>query len=393
MSELVGRSSEDLLKKLRKSYPVITVTGPRQSGKTTLCRMAFPDLPYVNLEAPDRREFATSDPRSFLKPLSGGAILDEFQHVPELPSYIQEMVDEPNFNGLFVLTGSRNLSVRTAVNQSLAGRTAMVCLLPFSYPEICAGWGDQSINEMLFRGSFPRIYDRHLDPPQALSAYVGTYIERDLRQMALIRDLPLFQKFLGLCAGRIGQLLNLESLGNDTGISQTTAREWLSLLEAGYIAFRLPPYFTNISKRLIKTPKLYFYDVGLAAHLMGITNLDQITTHPLKGMLFENLIILECMKFFMNRGLSPLFHFYRDSNGNEVDLIIPRGRDQMPIEIKAAETVQSAFFKGLNRFMDAVPDAGPSALIYGGEETGERSGIQIVNLPVVASFLKDKLNS
>ena len=346
MGTPIARDAAHLLNQRREKYPVVTLTGPRQAGKTTLCRMVCGDLPYANLETPDLRAFASSDPRAFLAPFQSGAVIDEFQRVPELTSYIQGIVDDPEFEGTFILTGSRNLAVRDVVHQSLAGRTALVCLLPFSYSELPPRWTGESTDALIYQGFYPRIYDRGLNPTQALSDYVATYVERDMRQLSLIRDLSLFQKFLGLCAGRIGQLLNLESLGADAGIAQSTAREWISLLEASYIAFRLPPFSANISKRLIKSPKLYFYDVGLAACLMGITDSTQLPTHPLRGMLYENLIVVEIMKYFQNRGVRPNLHFYRDSNGNEVDVIIPPGTSACSRRDQVRHNPQQRLFQG-----------------------------------------------
>ena len=349
--------------------------------------MVFGDLPYSNLEEPDVGEFAASDPKGFLKGFPNGGVIDEFQRAPELTFYIQVIVDAAEFEGTFVLTGSQDLAIRNTVSQSLAGRTALVCLLPFSYPEIVSGWGEQGTDELIYRGFYPRIYDRRLHPTRALADYVGTYVERELRQLSLIRDLALFQRFLRLCAGLVGQLLNLQSLGNDTGVSQTTAREWLSLLEASHITFRLPPFFGIISKRLIKSPKLYFYDVGLAACLMGITEPAQLASHPLRSMLYENLIIMEVMKHFVALGHRRKLHFYRDSNGNEVDLVIPRSREHVPVEIKSAETVSRAFFKGLNRFSKAVPGASAPILVHAGSTIGTQLGTHVTNLPGLPSLL------
>lgn len=368
MSSKVYREISNQLLTAASSYPTITLTGPRQSGKTTLCRMLFPELPYSNLEDPEIRAFATDDPRGFLRSFPHGGILDEFHRTPDLTSYIQVIVDNPDFQGTFILAGSCNLSVRNVVNQSLAGRTAVIELLPFSLPEVQSLQKNFTTNHLLFTGFYPRIYDWNLDPTQVLSDYISTYVERDLRQLHMIRDLTQFQKFMGLCAGRIGQILNLESLGNDTGISQTTAREWLSLLEASYIAFRLPPFFANISKRLIKSPKLYFYDTGLAACLMGIRHIDQIATHPLRGMLFENLVVGETLKYFLNRIRRPQLHFYRDSNGNEIDLVISRAGRPVPIEIKSAATLSPTLFKGIAQFRQTIPEAEHPLLVYDGQQ-------------------------
>ncbi|MBN1558404.1 MAG: ATP-binding protein [Lentisphaerae bacterium] len=380
MKQPIPRSIGDLLERLQNDYPVVTLTGPRQSGKTTLCRMAFSELPYENLEAPDIREFAQSDPRGFLARHPNGCVIDEFQRCPELTSYIQVLVDDPRFDGTFVLTGSRNLAIRDTVSQSLAGRTALACLLPFSYHELGAFHREMSLDEMLWTGFYPRIYDKRLDPAQVLADYVGTYVERDVRQLNMVRDLGLFQKFLGLCAGRIGQLMNMESLGNDTGVSHATAREWISLLEASYIAFRLRPFHANISKRLIKSPKLYFYDVGLAAYLMGITKPEQVARHPLRGMLFENLVVVEVMKHFLNRGIRPDLMFYRDSNGNEVDLVVGRAQEYVPMEIKSARTVTGSLLKGLGAFRRTIDSAVDPLLVYGGEETRLQNDTRIMGI-------------
>lgn len=378
--KLVERTAETQLKSLAAQYPVVTLTGPRQSGKTTLCRMAFPQMAYANLERPDQREYAASDPNGFLSQFPSGAIIDEFQHVPGLTSYIQDLVDDPAFDGVFVLTGSRNFAVRDTVNQSLAGRTGLLELLPFSLSEAAAFCkAKPCVNELLFRGFYPRIYAASLDPAQALADYVATYVERDLRQLSLIRDLSLFQTFLGLCAGRVGQLLNLEGLGNDTGISQATAKEWMSLLEASYIAFRLSPFFRNISKRLIKTPKLYFYDVGVAANLLGITRSEQMRNHPLRGMLYENMVIVEILKFFRNRGSRQQVLFYRDSNGNEVDAVLPRAQYHVPLEIKSASTVSTSLFSGLHRFTKTVEHTINPMLVYSGGEERIQNGVQVLN--------------
>ena len=302
------------------------------------------------------------------------------------------MVDDPEFSGTFILTGSCNLSVRNVVNQSLAGRTAIIELLPFSRFEVEPLLRDGSTDRLLFNGFYPRIYDQHLDPTQALSDYVATYVERDVRQLNMVRDLSLFQKFMGLCAGRIGQILNLESLGNDTGVSQTTAREWLSLMEASYIGFRLPPYFANISKRLIKSPKLYFYDTGLAAYLMGIRHIEQIETHPLRGMLFENLVVVETLKYFLNKSRRPQLFFYRDSNGNEVDLIVPHAGRPVPIEIKSAATLSPALFKGVNRFCRAIPEAENPILVYDGKQQHIQRETQVLPFAALNAHL-DKILS
>jgi len=377
---IVTRLLEDSARSLFAKYPILTVTGPRQSGKTTLCRKAFPELEYVNLESPDRREFAIRDPRGFLGGLGTGAILDEIQRAPELVSYIQEVVDESRRNSMFVLTGSQQFRVTEAISQSLAGRTGILRLLPFSIAESALLRPDLDTESMLHVGFYPRIYDQDLDPTQALGDYFETYVERDVRQISEIRNLTGFRTFVRLCAGRVGQLLNLQGLGNDAGVSHTTARDWLSVLEASYIVFVLPPLHANISKRLIKSPKLYFFDVGLAAYLLGIENKKQIFTHPLKGSLFENLVVIEALKHRYNRGRRSNLHFYRDSAGNEVDLVLSYADLHVGIEIKAGTTVGGGFFDGLHRLSKALPEPLASQmLVHGGDQEFTREGVIVTS--------------
>jgi predicted AAA+ superfamily ATPase len=375
---MIERTITQQLYRLFDQYPVVTITGPRQSGKTTLCRATFPDLAYVNLESPDNREFATEDPRGFLSRYGGGTILDEIQRTPDLVSYIQAHVDEHRRNGLFVLTGSQQFRVSEAISQSLAGRTALLRLLPFSIAEAQLLKSDLNVETMIYTGFYPRIYDQELNPTQALGDYFETYVERDVRQISEIRNLSSFQQFVRLCAGRVGQLLNLQSLGNDAGVSHTTARQWLSVLEASYVVFVLPPYHVNIGKRLIKSPKLYFYDVGLAAYLLGIENSRQIATHPLKGGLFENLVILEALKSRYNRAKRSNLFFYRDSNGNEVDLIYTLANRLVAVEIKAGETVSRQFFTSLSKLRKLLPEqiAG-EVLVYGGDSQQVRQQVRV----------------
>ena len=299
---MITREITPHLIRLFAQYPFVTVTGPRQSGKTTLCRVAFPALRYVNLEAPNQREFAASDPLGFLGQLGDGAILDEIQRVPELLSYLQVLADERGRNGLFVLTGSEQFGLSGAIGQSLAGRTALLRLLPFSLAERRQTGAGESIDEILYSGFYPRIHDRKLEPRQALGDYLETYVERDVRRLGEIRNLSGFQRFVRLCAGRVGQLVNLSALGADAGVSHVTARQWLSVLEASYVAFLLTPFHANIRKRLVKSPKLYFYDVGLASHLIGIEHAGQVSTHPLRGPLFENAVIVEALKHPLQPG-------------------------------------------------------------------------------------------
>lgn len=377
---LVRRQLEGPARELFARYPVLTLTGPRQSGKTTLCRAAFPDIAYSNLEAPDRRELAIDDPRGFLHALGTPAIIDEIQRAPEVVSYIQERVDEEGSNGKYVLTGSQQLRVTEAVSQSLAGRTAILRLLPFSIEEALRLRPDLDNDALMQTGFYPRIYDHGLDPVQALGDYFETYVERDVRQISEIRSLSSFRSFVRLCAGRVGQLLNLQSLGNDAGVSHTTAREWLSVLEASYLVFRLPPLHANVSKRLVKSPKLYFFDVGLAAYLLGIESAAQIFTHPLKGALFENLVVMEALKARYNSGRRSNLSFYRDSNGNEVDLVCSFADQLVGVEIKAGATVARDHFKGLQRLSTALPrPLAGKMLVYGGQEEFVRSDVTVTH--------------
>ncbi len=384
---MIPRTITPVLKQLADQYPVVTLTGPRQSGKTTLCRSAFPDKLYVNLESPDTREFAHSDPRGFLSSCPDGAILDEIQRVPQLLSYLQPIIDERSVPGQFILTGSQQFEVMTTISQSLAGRTALLKLLPFSIEELKGASIQPSIDSLLLHGFYPRIYDSGLNPTQALGDYLETYVERDIRQLINIKDLALFEKFVRLCAGRTGQLLNLQSLGNDVGVSHTTARSWLTLLEASYVVFLLHPWHTNISKRQVKAPKLYFYDVGLAAYLLGTESELHVNRHPLRGNLFENLVVIEALKYFYNRGRRNKLHFWRDAKGNEVDLVIEAGPDVVPIEIKSGATINEDYFKGLRSFAAklAVPPR-TSALVYGGTERQQRSDVNVWRVGDVAEM-------
>ena len=385
---MIPRTLMPVLKQLAGQYPVVTVTGPRQSGKTTLCRSSFPDKPYVNLESPDTREFASSDPRGFFASYPDGAILDEVQRVPQLLSFLQPIVDEHHVPGQFILTGSQQFEVMTTISQSLAGRTALLKLLPLSMEELAGAGIQPGIDSLLLKGFYPRIYDAGLNPTQALGDYLETYVERDIRQLINIKDLALFEKFVRLCAGRTGQLLNLHSLGNDVGISHTTARSWLTLLEASYVVFLLQPWHTNISKRQVKTPKLYFHDVGLAAYLLGAESELHVNRHPLRGNLFENLVVIEALKYRYNRGRRNNLHFWRDAKGSEVDLVIEAGSDVVPVEIKSGATISEDFFKGLRSFSARLP-APPAAcaLVYGGTERHQRSDVSVWRAGDVAEMM------
>lgn len=366
---------------LAAQYPVITVTGPRQSGKTTLLRQAFPDKPYVNLEAPDTRADLLADPRGFLARYPEGAIFDEFQRAPDLPSWLQVLVDAAPTPGRYLLTGSQQLEVMSRVSQSLAGRTALLKLLPLSIEELAMAGIAAAPERLLHAGGYPRIHALNLDPAQMLTDYFETFVQRDLRQLAQIRDLALFERFVRLCAGRIGQLLNLNNLAADTGVSQPTARAWLTLLEANYIVFQLQPRHANLRKRLTRSPKLYFHDVGLASFLLGINQQSQLATHPLRGQLFENLVISEAMKWHFNRGRRPQLSFYRDSGGLEVDLLIERPVHSLAIEIKSGATVSGDMLSSLHRLAALDPGAtGIRMLVHGGSLNATREGVWLVSL-------------
>lgn len=379
---MIHRTVTGAVTNLFQQYPVVTITGPRQSGKTTLARAAFPHLAYRNMEDPDTRLFATDDPVAFFRSVPDGAIIDEFQRVPELTSRIQVLVDEHRHNGQFILTGSQNFQTSDRIAQSLAGRTAIVRLLPFSIDELREGIPNLPTDPgmYMFRGMYPRVWDQDLDPTVAYGAYVETYLERDLRQLSQIRDLTQFQRFLALCAGRIGQVLNLSSLADDAGISHKTAGEWVSLLETSYVLFRLPPFHANINKRLIKSPKLYFYDPGLASWLIGIEDQTQVLTHPLRGALFENLVITELVKYRYNRLRRHNLLFFRDAKGHEVDALVSQADTVVPIEIKSSATFRSEFFRGIEYFREHVQPGPKGTVVYGGDRTEERSAGHVCTL-------------
>jgi len=387
---MIPRTLEPTLKKLASQYPVVTVTGPRQSGKTTLCRAVFPDKPYVNMERLDVRDFANTDPHGFLTSYADGAILDEIQRVPQLVSYLQPLVDERQQAGQFILTGSQQFEVMTTITQSLAGRTALLKLLPLSIEELTRAGIKPDSDQLLLSGFYPRIYDAGINPTQALGDYLETYVERDIRQLAAIKDLALFERFVRLCAGRVGQLVNLQSLGNDVGVSHTTARSWLTLLEASYVVFQLRPWHANISKRQIKTPKLYFYDVGLASYLLGIEKESHVNRHPLRGNLFENMVVLEALKYRYHRGKRNNLYFWRNARGNEIDLLIESGPDVIPVEIKAGATICGDWFKGLRMFASRLPlPPRVCALVYGGDERQKRSNATVWPVVDVANMMRE----
>jgi uncharacterized protein len=390
---MLPRTLEPVLRQSALRYPVVTLTGPRQSGKTTLARMAFPNYAYASLEDPDQREFAITDPRGFLSQFDSPVILDEAQRVPDLFSYIQTRSDASGKNGQYVLTGSQSFLLMRTISQSLAGRAAILHLLPFSQAEIHRrpplprdGIGrhmpparvseERNLMDTLFTGGYPRIHDKELPPQEWLANYYRTYVERDVRELLNVGDLETFGRFIGLCAGRTGQLLNLSSLGNDCGISQPTARRWLSVLEASFLVFLLRPHHRNFNKRLVKSPKLYFLDTGLLTYLLRIRSSVELRTHSARGAVFESFVVSELVKNALHQGLEPDLYFWRDSAGYEVDILMEQGNEIVPIEVKSGETLASDFYAGVQYWLAlAQAPTGPAALVYGGDSTVRRSGI------------------
>ena len=379
---MIPRDIAPWLERAARTWPSITLTGPRQSGKTTLCRELFPHLPYRSLEAPDVRAFAAEDPRAFLAQLPDGAVIDEVQRVPDLCSYLQGVIDADPAPGRWILTGSQNISLLESVSQSLAGRTAICNLLPLSHREILRfPRRPKTLDVTLFAGGYPRIFDRKLDPADWLGSYIAAYIERDVRTVANIGDLAAFQRFVALCAGRTAQLLNYASLAGDCGIAQPTAKAWLSVLETGFIAFRLPSFHGNLRKRLVKMPKLHFYDTGLVCWLLGIRTPDQLRIHPLRGAIFETWVVSEIAKHRINRGETGGLYFYRDSNGAEADLLIEHPSHLAIVEAKSAATASSDLFAGARRVQrHFAQQSRPCSLIvaYGGETTEHREAGDLV---------------
>jgi len=374
------RSAESRLQHFATGYPVVVVTGPRQSGKSTLVRHAFPEHRYVSLEDLDQRDFAETDPRGFLARFAEAAILDEVQRCPALFSYLQTHVDEMQRPGEFILTGSQQFGLLSGITQSLAGRAALITLLPLVHNELqAAGLASADLDKTLFDGAFPPIFDRKLEPHPWYGNYVRTYLERDVRQLIKVRELGTFQRFLKLCAARTGQLLNLSSLANDCGITHNTAKAWISVLEASYIVHLLPPHHRNFNKRLVKTPKLYFLDTGLASWLLGIQNIDQLSIHSQRGALFETWVVSELLKARYNSGEVSNLYFWRDRTGHEVDLLVDLGTRLSPLEIKSGQTINRDYFKGLDFWQRlAAESAGQPWLIYGGDSKQIRSGVNIL---------------
>ena len=374
------RQLEAVLLETAKTFPVLALMGPRQSGKTTLIKALFPDYEYVNLEDPDRRAFAQEDPKGFLQRYIKRVIFDEVQRVPELFSYLQGLVDEDPTPGRFILTGSHQLMLHEKISQSLAGRVALFSLLPLSLQELTAHVSC-SVNQCLYRGFYPGLYQQARDPVTAYRSYFQTYVERDVRAIIQLKNLSTFERFVRLCAGRVGQLLNYQSLSQDVGVSPTTIREWISLLTASYILYLLPPYFENIGKRLIKSPKLYFVDVGLASYLLGIEEEKHLEQHPLYGHLFENMMVMDFVKERLHQGKTPHCYFYRDQQGVEIDLVYQQGHQLSLIEIKSALTFHYGALENLIKMRDILgPKVQSTALVYQGTESFHTKEVQVVGI-------------
>ena len=368
---MIQRTAESELRALASQYKAVAVVGPRQSGKTTLVRWVFKDKPYINLENPDTRLFATDDPRAFLSNYPNGAILDEAQRVPELFSYLQQILDESATFGLFIITGSNNFLLQENISQSLAGRIGYLNLLPLSIDEIDNV--SLSPDTLMFNGGYPIIYNQQIEVSKWYSNYIRTYVERDVRLLKNISNLNTFEKFLRLCAGRIGQLLNMSNLAIETGVDVKTISAWISVLETSFLVFKLQPYHENHNKRVVKMPKLYFYDTGLAMALLGFENENHLSLHPYRGQIFENMVILEFLKNRFNKGKSNNLYFWRDNVGNEVDLIVADGSTITPVEIKSGQTITNEYFKGI-QYWNKISKTEGGYVIYGGNTEQKRGG-------------------
>lgn len=388
---MIERSAAKSLKQLAQGFPVVAVTGPRQAGKTTLVRTIYPEKPYVSLEDLDVRDLAMNDPRGFLAQYPDGAILDEVQRCPDLFSYLQSNVDNDKRPGRFVLAGSQQFGLLSGITQSLAGRVAMLSLLPFSLSELQNSQSaPDSLETLLFQGLYPPIYDMKPDPAHWYDNYIRTYVERDVRQLINVRDLNTFQRFVRMCAAHTGQLLNLSSLANDCGINHMTAKAWISVLEASYLVTLLPPHFNNFNKRLVKSPKLYFLDTGLAARLLGLQTPEQLALHPQRGALFETWVVSELLKARFNQALSSNLYFWRDHVGNEIDILIEQANRLIPVEAKSGQTFAPDFLKGLKHWLQLAGDSASKGwLVYGGAQNQTRQNIQVASWQALGPLISE----
>ena len=383
---IIDRSIALQVKKRVKHYPIVSLTGPRQSGKTTLVKHLFPHWTYVSLEDPDRYAFAENDPRGFLEEYSYQVILDEIQRAPALFSYLQSHVDNQGKSGQYILTGSQNFLLLEKITQSLAGRVALLELLPLSLHELkSVQLLPSKMEDMLFKGNYPRIYQHAVNPTDWYRNYIQTYIERDVRQIKNITQLDVFQRFLKMCAGRCGQLLNLSSLAHDCGITHNTAQSWLSVLQASFIVYLLQPHHKNFNKRLVKAPKIYFYDTGLVCSLLDIHSASQLTSHYLRGNLFETLIMSELYKLRFNQGIAPNYYFWRDKVGHEIDCVFEKNSKLIAIEIKSGKTINEDYFSGLQYLQKLASqvqdenDFNTNYVIYGGNTNQKRSLARVLS--------------
>lgn len=377
---MIPRQSADLARSLAQQFKVLAIIGPRQSGKTTLARSVFADRPYINLEEPDQRQFAEEDPRRFLELHGAGAVLDEAQRCPDLFSYLQGVVDSRPGPGQFILTGSQHFGLVERISQSLAGRVGFLRLLPFSLDELAsAGVVPATLDKLLWSGGYPPIYDQPVTPDRWYGAYVMSYVERDVRTLVNVRDLGVFQRFVGLCAGNLGHLLNASRLGADLGVTHDTVRSWLHILEASFVVYRLQPHHRSFRKRLVKTPKLYFHDTGLAARLLGIDSPRQLSTHAMRGALFENWVLTELLKGRSNRGREDNLYFWRSHAGHEIDILMDQGHQLLPVEAKSGSTIASDWFDSLRRWRDlAGGEAATPYLVYGGRQAQRRTDVKVL---------------
>lgn len=377
---MVKREIANVLIRYAEQFKAVAVIGPRQSGKTTLIKMTFPEKHYVSLENPDVRMMASGDPRRFLDQYPDGCILDEAQRVPALFSYLQERLDESTVSGQFIITGSQQFGMMQDVTQSLAGRVGLLSLMPFSLQELVSGgYEPKSLDEALFRGCYPPVYDQNIDVVTWLNSYVDTYLERDIKQLINVRDSDRFQRFVKLCSGSTGQLFNASRIGNDCGLNHSTVSSWLSVLNASFITFQLQPHYRNYRKRLVKTPKLYFWDTGLACRLLGIESVDQLATHHLRGALFENWVIVELLKARLNMGQKGDLYFWRNNTGLEIDVLADIGARLMPIEIKSGATVASDWFKSIEQWLNlAGKDAEDAFIVYGGGQPFQQGRVRVL---------------